>query len=862
MKTYSLASICRRFVVLLSLLAALPTVATYAQDSALKVFSQGAQPLADALEVFSEITGIDVAAQSFLLKGKSAPALEDEYTANKALSILLSLSGLEFRFTSESTVAIYKSSKENQIVNLEAVRLVGSDPKRYAANSASSISGNEVPLDQTPRSIQIVTEQIILDQGAQDLRDVMRNFSGVVTRNISGGTTDTFLLRGVEVGNIFQDGFQLDAGTTRIQTSNIERIEVVKGPNAILAGESQAGGLINVISKRPKEDARHVFSLNFDEFGQRVFAADSTGSLNDESSLLYRFVASAEDSETFRETDRPADIKREVIAPSLTWKLNESSSLTASLEYVSAELPFDNGTVLQQSADGQFFIPKVDRSVRFGEQEDISDMTQRTHTLEYEHTFANDWVFNAIFNQQSAETQLHSTGGNFGISALTPGIPIVTSLLLAPSSLNFNAVPEDGLLLRSVFEIDSDRDLRRLAFRLTGETEIGSTLHNIALGADYNRRESDSTTRNDYSTAAEAGFGTLPGLPSLPGVFFPTFNALDLSNPVYGLVQSNLLETRRNNFLNTQSGAFITDNITFNEQWHALLGVRIDRFEREGQSTTLFDNIPPVPGLPGLETVATFESETTIDSDRDPLSEVSPTLGIVYQPLDQLSLYVSYSESFVPQFFATPMGEILETDPLESDQIEIGFKGSLFDELFNFNLAYFDLNRTNVIGEYDPFTDTLAFNDLEARRGIELDANVQFASGISLIFNYAHALEAEIKEGSFTGNTPRNFPENVANLWATYEFSEGFLRGFGIGGGVTYLDSRFINDNNTFELEHYTTVDFTAFYYLPIGNDSQVKLQAGVKNLGDEEYYTPNNGPVTLGVGTPRTAYGSISYEF
>ena len=119
------------------------------------------------------------------------------------------------------------------------------------------------------------------------MRDVLRNASGVQTRNISGGTTDAFVMRGFEVQNILQDGFQLDRNSQRVQTANIERVEVVKGPNAILLGQSQPGGVINVITKKPRAESRRYLHSNVDEFGRRELMIDLTGSTNTSGSLRY-----------------------------------------------------------------------------------------------------------------------------------------------------------------------------------------------------------------------------------------------------------------------------------------------------------------------------------------------------------------------------------------------------------------------------------------------------------------------------------------------------------------------------------------------------------------------------------------------
>lgn len=818
-------------------------------------------PLGAALNQLAQRAEVALSFDPALTANQSSVGLQGRYSLEQALAQLLQGTGLEFERVDGSVILRQSEEASGPAVALDKVRVVGTDPRRYEASRASSATGSEVSLLDTPRSVQVVPEQIILDQQSQDLRDILRNVSGVQTRNISGGTTDAFLLRGVEVENIFQDGFQLDRSSTRVQSANIERVEVVKGPSALLTGQSQAGGVINVITKRPQADARHTVTTGFDEFGQRELVLDSTGKLTADETLLYRVVGSLEESETFREAASDAEIKRNLLAPSLTWRLSDYDQLSLSAEFLHTELPFDNGTVLTQSADGRLDTADISRSLRLGEDEDVSENNQRTFRLEYEHQAPNGVVFESGVSYQSARGNLRLTGSNAGSAPLTPGLPTTTALLLNINALgleavNLNAVPEGGVLIRSPFETETDRERFQWSLRLSGEAALGSTLHTLAIGTDYNKRKSDSQTDRAYISAADAGFGTLPGLPPLPGVFFFDFNALDLNNPLFGQVDSELRPNAISERTETQLGIFLSDIIELSPQWKALLGVRFDRFERKGREVAFFASTD--------DTNLTFvERQSEVSSDQGAQSEFSPNVGLVYQPYTNLAVFGSYSESFAPQFIRNFLtGEVLDSDPIESDQWELGLKGSFLNDKAIFNLAYYDITRENVPGVSNPLTGDRAFNEQEVRRGVELDTSVQFANGLNLIFNLSHIIDAEIKQGANQGNTPGIVADNVANLWATYEFTSGDLRGLGLGGGLRYEGSRFVTDGNLHKLDSYVVLDTIAYYYLPVGDQSQLRLQLGVKNLTDKEFFIPNNSTLALGVGAPRTVTASIGFEF
>ena len=135
--------------------------------------------------------------------------------------------------------------------------------------------------------------------------------AGFKVEIFSGGTTDAFVIRGFEAENILQDGLQIDRNSQRVQTENIERVEVVKGPAALLTGQSQPSGTVNIITKKPKAESRHVLTSTFDEHGRKELMLDTTGKLGNDETFLYRLVAAINESETFRKSDKDAEVSRQ-----------------------------------------------------------------------------------------------------------------------------------------------------------------------------------------------------------------------------------------------------------------------------------------------------------------------------------------------------------------------------------------------------------------------------------------------------------------------------------------------------------------------------------------------------------------------
>ena len=146
-----------------------------------------------------------------------------------------------------------------------------------------------------------------------------------------------------------------------------------------------------------------------------------------------------------------------------------------------------------------------------------------------------------------------------------------------------------------------------------------------------------------------------------------------------------------------------------------------------------------------------------------------------------------------------------------------------------FNLAFFDLTRTNIVGGTDSTTGVSLVDDEQTSRGLEFNSSIQFSGGLSMLFNYAY-IDAEVTEGANRGSTPANAPEHKASIWGTYEFTDGPLRGLGLGGDAFYTGDRFLDINNNIKLGT-TTLDATAFYYVPLSKQSQMRFQLGVTNL-------------------------------
>lgn len=373
-----------------------------------------------------------------------------------------------------------------------------------------------------------------------------------------------------------------------------------------------------------------------------------------------------------------------------------------------------------------------------------------------------------------------------------------------------------GELSRFYRSSDDLRQLFEFQTAVLGSFSTGPIEHDIVVGFDYFRNFSQGTNRE---------------LPETPGI--------NIFDPEYEVIPqpdrdefTNLIRDSRR-VVDTY-GIYLQDLISITDNLNLLLGGRFDFSDQEeasfGDSSSRYDEA------------------------------FSPRVGIVYQPIEPLSLYASFSRSFAPNFGITSDGEPLE--PERGTQYEIGARAELLDGRLSTNLAFYDLTKTNI-ADSDPndptFTFSVAIGE-QRSRGVELDVIGEPLPGWNLIASYAYT-DAKITEGVFgisDGNRPANVPEHSASLWSTYEIQQGTLEGLGFGLGLFVVGERPGDDANTFELPSYLRTD-AALYY----RRDNWRVGVNVRNLFDINYYEGvEYGRVTVRPGAPFTIVGSVSVEF
>ena len=318
----------------------------------------------------------------------------------------------------------------------------------------------------------------------------------------------------------------------------------------------------------------------------------------------------------------------------------------------------------------------------------------------------------------------------------------------------------------------------------------------------------------------------------------PTFPAIDLFNPNYDRpsIQFNT-KTSDIEFPQNLIGVYAQDLISIGDKLKILLGGRFDFVEASFEDT--------VPGISRDQEDTAF----------------SPRIGIVYQPIQPVSLYASYSRSFQPSSASAINADNTPFEPTKGESFEVGVKSEFFDGRLSATLAAYQITKQNiVVDDPDPANQGFSLQIGEQRsRGIELDVAGEILPGWKIIASYAY-IDPEITEDTrpeYKGNEPSNVARNSASLWTTYEIQTGNYKGLGFGGGLFFVGDRQGDLENTFTLPSYVRTD-AAIYY----RRDNWRVGLNIKNLFDVYYFESADSIDSVYPAAPFTVLGTVSVQF
>ncbi len=726
-------------------------------------------------------------------------------------------------------------------LQLQTVEIVGRARTDYISDYSFSATKIAIRNRELPQAISSVTKEFISDRQAFQLADAVKAVSSVT----STGDYNHFNIRGITQS---EDGQSINGLRTRqyyfLQpiTSHIERVEVIKGPSSVTFSSADPGGTVNMVTKKPLDVSRSEVSLTTGSFSTIRGAADFTGPLNREKTLLYRFNAAFQEAQSFRNLVQNNAF---LITPSISYLPNNTTALNAELIYSSGVGNLDRGQPIFGRINGDFDLNSTPTSTNVGASNDFYKSQELMLMANFTKSFAKNIVFNASYMKQTWNEDLaeHRTENRAAVDIEGNPIPTLAAMRYVE---------------RQQFW-DTDNINTFLNFNL----ESGSITNIVVVGYDGSRWErtiggGQNTARRylkidgsvgNFNPANAEDFQTM----TVDGVVMPRPNVphFDLANPSNGIRVTKdyvfgQFEIPAN--LTTTDGIYIQNQFKVGK-FSALLNLRYEWF------TDIFD-------YEGDE--QEFKNEAFI-----------PRIGLTYELNRNLSVYATYLEGFQPQtntvtlspateghFWAASPGNF---DPLESDLKEIGLKGSFFNGRLNGNFAVYEITQRNVLAG-DPYDlENLIETGEQRSRGVEWDVSGFVLPNFQVLASYGYA-DTEILEhgdGELVGERIGGAPEHSANFWGRYDITNGIFNGIGIGFGAQYSGDKYswyaYGAADRLLLPDYTVLD-GALYYKPVNSNLQLILK--VNNLTDENYWAGALNQFRLAPGAPRNVLLTVTYKF
>ncbi|WP_419712821.1 TonB-dependent siderophore receptor [Pseudomonas sp. NFX224] len=779
-------------------------------------FSIAAGPLSDVLNQFARQAGITLSMTPDQVQDHQSPGLQGEYSADQALSHLLSGSGLMAVSPDGSSYVLRPAS------NSGALALPTTDIKGFAlGNALGSMEGynathsqiatkTSTALLETSQSVSVVTREQMDDQGSQTVSQAMRYTPGVLT-NPYGATHryDYVAMRGFNDGsvdNIYLDGLKSmgDSGTystMQVDPYFLERVDILKGPSSVLYGRSSPGGLVALTSKKPLYEPYHQIQATVGNQGQRGMGFDFSGPVDDDKRIAYRLTGLADQSDT--QFDHNEE-KRFALAPTVSIDFTEDTSLT--LQAYLQHDP-DGGYHGGVPADGTLHQRNGNRiSTHFFEGEpsiDGYERDQQSFGYQFEHRF-ND-VFTARQNFRYLDSKVNMD-------------QVYAYGWTTPTSNELNRYYTGGDERLHAFIVDN---------MLQAEFFTGATKHTVLLGADYQRRK----TVVDWTSG-----GLAP---------------INAFNPVYGNSTIDLYgETSYLRRLE-QTGVYLQDLIEM-DKWRFSLGVRQDWVE------TSDENRLAETGRP---------QGTEINDKR---TKLTGRAGALYLFDNGIAPYISYSESFNPNSYSDSAGNPLA--PTDGTQWEVGLKYQPPGTENLFTASLFRIDQENLATKLPQENFYRAVGAVRSQ-GLELEAHMQLTDNLKVLGSYTFT-DIEYSKSMIStlstatdvienkGNSPTQAPRHMASIWADYAFDSAALAGLRLGGGVRYVGYSWADAENTMKVPSYTLFDASVGYDLGKVGLKGVDVRLNANNLTNESYVASCASLNFCYMGEERNVAATVSYQF
>jgi iron complex outermembrane recepter protein len=710
----------------------------------------------------------------------------------------------------EEVPTIYVSEKNNVI---EGITIYGFSRNKFLDKDSISISKMPLKNLENPQAYTSINQQIMKEQLAYDVSEVLKNVPGMVKMQGSPGRGSGdgsfyYSLRGFPTKVSMVDGVPANTNG-EIDPSDIERIEVIKGPSGTLYGGAVTsfGGLINVVTKKPKDYFGGEVSYLMGSYNLNRITADVYGPITESRKTLFRLNAAYQYQNGFRDSEFRKSL---FVAPTLSYEVNDRLKFSLGAQIYNYE--GTNTPIIFLSRTRPFFA-HTPQELGFDWKRSYSnnDMTLKAPSInvkaEVNYKISNNWSSQTLISRNFRKTEG----------------------LYQYQFIRGNA--SDALLERNVQWQNSEAASTSIQQNFNGEFNIGKVKNKVLIGLDY----LNQSLNNNHS----------------PIIKYDTINGQNLSSG-YGFISKDLalqkIQTSKAAMVRNRTsmyGAYISDAAYITDRLITLLSLRLDHYESDGQ----------------------LNFNTNIRTGEFKQTSLSPKVGIVYQIIkNQLSAYANYMNGFsytppVTQELADYSGDM---KPQKANQWEFGVKANLWKNRFNVTAGYYDILVNNMQRGIEVFQNgknySITIQDGEQRsKGFEIEAIANPIQGLNIMTGYTYNDSKYVRaDASVEGRRPGSAgPANVFNSWLSYTLQSGGLKGLGFGFGVNRVGEQITEDRTTtgqFTFPAYTLINASVSL-----EKERYRLGFKMNNLGNAQYFA---GQGVVVAQMPRNFVAEVSLKF
>jgi len=652
----------------------------------------------------------------------------------------------------------------------------------YHTVEISSATKTITPLRDVPQSITVVTEELIHDQGMMSVADVVRYIPGIEVHQ-GENNRDQLIIRGNSTSaDFFLNGVRDDVQYYR-DIYNLDSVEALKGPNAMIFGRGGGGGVVNRVSKQANFMPVRAFTFQGGGFGNKRVTGDLGQRLNEK--FAVRFNGMYENSDSFRDFVR---LERVGVNPTVTFAPGERTRVTASYEYLHDKRVADRGITSYQGRPVD-----VDPSTYYGNPND-SHVRAGVHLASglVEHYFAHFTLRNrTMFGDYDRFYQNY-----------VPGATSSDGSTVALTAYN-NATKR-----KNVF---NQTDL--IAF-----TSTGSVKHTFLFGVEFGRQLTDNFRNTGFFNKT----ATTLTVPS---------DKTAISTPV---TYRQSATDADNHLRSGVAAGFVQDQVELSRYVQLLGGVRFDRFDLKYHNNRNNDELRRTDNL------------------------VSPRAGIVIKPVTQVSLYGSYSVSYLPSSgdqFSSLTVITQQVEPEKFNNYEGGMKWDVIPAL-SLTAAGYRLDRTNTRAT-DPNDPTrIVQTGSQRTNGFEWSATGRVTQKWQIVGNYTYqdAFVTSATTAARAGAQVGQVPHHIASLWNNYRIHSRY----GVALGLISRSAMFATIDSTVRLPGYLRAD--AALYVNLGDN--IRLQGNFENISNIRYTSNADSNTNISPGSPRAIRVGLTTKF